>query len=110
MNNAVDIHGPDCVGFSDLSAACAISVAELQELMEYGALAPLAASDSEPMFATTYLQPLRTAGRLRRDYDLDLFVVVIVMDYLKRIETLESQLLSLQAESGLSESRSLNSY
>jgi hypothetical protein len=38
---------------------------------------------------------------LRRDYDLDLFVVVIVMDYLRRIETLESQLLSLQAKSGL---------
>jgi hypothetical protein len=97
----VDSDGPDCVGFGDLSAACAISVAELQELMGYGALAPLAASDLEPMFAATYLQPLRTAGRLRRDYDLDLFVVVIVMDYLKRIETLESQLLSLQAKSGL---------
>jgi chaperone modulatory protein CbpM len=94
-------HAADCIGFSDLSAGCAISVAELQELMEYGALAPVAASDSEPMFATTYLQPLRMAGRLRRDYDLDLFVVVIVMDYLKRIEVLESQLVSLQAQSGL---------
>ena len=99
--HAVDSHGPDYVSFSELSTACAISVAELQELMEYGALAPLAASDSEPMFATTYLQTLRTAGSLRRDYDLDLFVVVIVMDYLKRIETLESQLLSLQAKCGL---------
>ncbi len=99
----VDSQGPHCVGFSDLSAACAISVAELQELMEYGALAPLTVSDPEPKFAMTYLQPLRTAGRLRRDYDLDLFVVVIVMDYLKRIETLESQLLSLQAKSGLAQ-------
>jgi chaperone modulatory protein CbpM len=89
------------MSFSDLSTACAISVAELQELMEYGALAPLAASDLEPVFDATYLQPLRTAGRLRRDYDLDLFVVVIVMDYLLRIEALESQLLSLQAKSGL---------
>jgi hypothetical protein len=53
------------------------------------------------MFAITCMQPLRTAGKLRRDYDLDLFVVVILMDYLRRIETLESQLLSLQAQSGL---------
>ena len=91
------------MSFSDLSTACSISVAELQELMEYGALAPLSTRDTEPMFATTYLQPLRRAGSLRRDYDLDLFVVVIVMDYLKRIETLESQLLSLQAKSGFAQ-------
>jgi chaperone modulatory protein CbpM len=97
----LDSLSPDRVGFSDLSAACAISVDELQELMEYGALAPLASSESEPMFAITCMQPLRIAGKLRREYDLDLFVVVIVMDYLQRIETLESQLLSLQAKSGL---------
>jgi chaperone modulatory protein CbpM len=100
--HSIDSYGPDCVGFSDLSAACSISVDELQELMEYGALAPMTARDLEPMFAATYMQPLRIAGRLRSDYDLDLFVVVIVMDYLKRIETLESQLLSLQAKCGLS--------
>jgi chaperone modulatory protein CbpM len=97
----LDNLSPDRVGFSDLSAACAISVDELEELMEYGALAPIASGDPEPMFAITCLQPLCTASKLRRDYDLDLFVVVIVMDYLRRIETLESQLLSLQAKSGL---------
>ena len=97
----LDSLSPDRMGFGDLSAACAISVNELQELMEYGALAPLASSEPEPMFAIACLQPLRTAGKLRRDYDLDLFVVVIVLDYLRRIETLESQLHSLQAQSGL---------
>jgi chaperone modulatory protein CbpM len=97
----LDSHSPDTVGFTDLCAACAISAADMQELMEYGALIPVATSDPEPMFATNCLPPLRTAGKLRRDYDLDLFVVVIVMDYLRRIETLESQLLSLQAKSGL---------
>jgi chaperone modulatory protein CbpM len=97
----LDCLSPDRMGFRDLSAACAISIDELQELMEYGALAPLASGEPEPMFSITCLQPLRTAGKLRRDYDLDLFVVVIVMDYLRRIETLESKLLSLQAKTGL---------
>jgi chaperone modulatory protein CbpM len=99
--HSLDSTSPDRMGFSDLSAACAISVAELQELMEYGALAPLESAQPEPLFAISYLEPLRTAGKLRRDYDLDLFVVVIVMDYLQRIETLESQLLRLQAQSGM---------
>ena len=91
---------PERVGFSELSAACSISVLELRELIEYGALAPMDASEAEPMFSINCLQPLRTAGRLRRDYDLDLFVVVIILDYLRRIETLESQLLGLQTQRG----------
>ena len=91
----------DSVGFAELSVACAISVAELQELMEYGALAPLQSTQPEPLFSISYLEPLRIAGKLRRDYDLDLFVVVIAMDFLQRIAQLESQLRSLQAQSGL---------
>jgi chaperone modulatory protein CbpM len=91
----------DSVGFNELSMACALSVAELQELIEYGALEPLQPAQTEPLFAISYLEPLRTAGKLRRDYDLDLFVVVIVMDYLQRIAQLESQLHSLRAQSSL---------
>lgn len=91
----------DSVGFGELSAACALSVAELQELIEYGALQPLQPLQPEPLFAISYLEPLRTAGKVRRDYDLDLFVVVILMDYLQRIAQLEAQLRTVQAQSVL---------
>lgn len=89
----------DTIGIAELADACALSRAELEELIEYGALAPIASRHSEPLFALEWMQPLRTAGKLRRDYDLDLFVVVIVMDYLRRIATLEAQVQSLQASS-----------
>jgi len=82
----------------DLCVACAMSAADLHELMDYGALAPLEPSDAEPQFAISYIEPLRTAAILRRDYDLDLFVVVILMDYLQRIVQLEAQLHTLQAQ------------
>lgn len=97
----IDPLSADSVGFGELSVACALSVAELQELMDYGALTPLLAQQAEPLFAISYLEPLRVAGKLRHDYDLDLFVVVILMDYLQRIAQLESQLRSLQAQSAL---------
>jgi chaperone modulatory protein CbpM len=101
--NAQDLvpFSADSVGFRELSVACAISMDELQELVEYGALAPLQPAQPEPLFAISYLEPLRTAGKLRRDYDLDLFVVVILMDYLQRITQLELELRSLQAQSPL---------
>jgi chaperone modulatory protein CbpM len=87
----------DTVGFTDLALACAMSLDDVRELMEFGALLPLESSNPEPVFAITCVEPLRTAGKLRRDYDLDLFVVVIVLDYLRRIDALESQLRTLQA-------------
>lgn len=106
----------DSVGLSELSATCALSLADLQELMDYGALAPLTdlgalapltdpgalapqPEPTEPLFAISYIEPLRLASTARRDYDLDLFVVVILMDYLHRIAALESQLDRLKAQS-----------
>jgi chaperone modulatory protein CbpM len=74
-----------------------MSRAELDELVEYGALSPINTSLEGDLFRVDCISPLRTAGKLRRDFDLDLFVVVILMDYLNRIETLEVQVRSLQA-------------
>jgi chaperone modulatory protein CbpM len=87
----------DTVGFTDLALACAMSVDDVRELIEFGALLPLQSSEPEPVFDITCMEHLRTAGKIRRDYDLDLFVVVIVLDYLRRIDALESQLRTLQA-------------
>jgi MerR HTH family regulatory protein len=90
----------DTIGIVELADACAMSREELEELIEYGALAPIASLRTEPVFALEWMQPLRAAGKLRRDYDLDLFVVVIVMDYLRHISALEARLQSLQAQAG----------
>ena len=96
--HSIDALIPDSLCLSELCVACAMSPADLLELIDYGALAPLEPEQAEPLFAISYLEPLRTAGILRRDYDLDLFVVVILMDYLQRIAQLELQLHSLQAQ------------
>jgi hypothetical protein len=93
----------DTIGITELAYVCAMSRDELEELMEYGALLPLASLRAEPEFALEWMQPLRIAGKLRREYDLDLFVMVIVMDYLRRIEALEAQVQSLQAQIGTQE-------
>ena len=100
--DAIEPASDETVDLSELAYAVSMSLAELQELMEYGALRPLASLRTEPVFPMACMAPLRAAGKLRRDYDLDLFVVVIVMDYLSRIEHLESQVRALQATSSSS--------
>ena len=81
----------------ELSTMSAISSTEIEELVGYGALHPLFADQTIPLFPGQCVAPLRKAGKLRRDYDLDLFTVVIMMEFLVRIETLENQLTSLKA-------------
>ncbi|MBC7619294.1 MAG: hypothetical protein H7293_09985 [Candidatus Saccharibacteria bacterium] len=81
----------------ELSSVSAISTTDIEELIGYGALHPLNAGQEFVQFSGECVAPLRTAGKLRRDYDLDLFTVVIMMDFLVRIETLESQVTSLKA-------------
>jgi chaperone modulatory protein CbpM len=87
----------ETVTVAELSRACGLSAAELDELIEYGALAPLRRSETERVFSAECIVPLRTAGRLRHDFDLDLFAVAILLGYINRIEDLEREVKSLRA-------------
>lgn len=91
----------ETVTVSELSKVCAMSAAELEELVGYGALAPLCSAGPERMFSVSCVMPLRTASQLRHDFVLDLFTVGVLLCYLSRIESLEQQLQALSAGSGL---------
>lgn len=81
----------------ELAHMCSLTVAELDELVEYGALVPVVADDAVRQFSASCVPPLREAVRLRSWYDLDLFTVSLLLQYLQRIAQLEQQLRHLQA-------------
>jgi hypothetical protein len=86
------------VTVTELTRVCSLTADELDELVEYGALTPLDESArQERIFSAEFVTPLREAGKLRRDYDLDLFAVALMLEQLRRIESLERELRSLQA-------------
>ena len=72
------------VGEAELAHMCQLTVAELEELVDYGALVPLAGPVRQ--FSAACIAPLREASRLRGYYDLDLFTVSLVLGYLQRID------------------------
>jgi chaperone modulatory protein CbpM len=80
----------------ELAHMCTMSQAEIDELVDYGVLVPLA---NEPgrLFNAAVVPSLREAVRLRADFDLDLFTVSLLLRYLQRIVHLEQQLRALQA-------------
>lgn len=91
----------ESVTLTDLSQVCGLSADELDELVDYGALVPL--GPPPPIqtlyrFSAEWVTPLRTASRLRRDFDLDIFSMGMLLDYLNRIEGLEREMRALRAK------------
>lgn len=87
------------IEMAELAQACDLTLGEVQQLVEHGALVPLADEDAGPalQFSAGCLPPLREAIRLRTLYGLDLLTVSLILGYLHRIEHLEHQLRALQA-------------
>jgi chaperone modulatory protein CbpM len=85
----------ETIAADELCRACRITAQELEEVIGYGVLPPL---PSQPrVFAADWLMPLRAATQLRRDFDLDLFTMGLLLDYLHRIDELEREMRSLRA-------------
>lgn len=91
----LDAH--EALSLAELACVCALSAEEIDELVDYGALVPLEPATPARRFSADSVMPLREASRLRVDFDLDLFTVAIVLGYLRRIETLEARLRSLES-------------
>jgi hypothetical protein len=79
---------------AQVSSLCALSMEEANELVEYGAIRFDKIDGDEGYLATNQLEPLRIACQLRRDFDMDLFTVVISVAHLKSIADLKQQLHS----------------
>lgn len=99
----VDVHDSDwldphgTVSQAELSRMCRLSVAELEELVEYGLLVPAAGRPAAWTFHAGCVQPLRQAAALRGSFDLDVFVLGLLFSQLERIAHLEQQLRALHA-------------
>lgn len=91
----LDPHGT--VSAAELARMCQLSVSELEELVDYGLLQPVAGAPRSRIFSGASVQPLREAAALRNLFDLDLFVVGLMFCQLERVAQLEQQVRSLHA-------------
>jgi chaperone modulatory protein CbpM len=82
---------------AELVDASGMTEAELRELVDCGALAPLDREAASWTFCAQALIVVRTAGRLRRELDLDAHAAAVILRYVERIEALEAELRALRA-------------
>ena len=94
----LDEHG--FVTLEQLALAAELPADELRALVDYGALAPVDPAATSWTFTASWVVVARTAGRLRRDFELDAHSLSVVLRYVQRVEALEAELRALHARLG----------
>ena len=85
------------IRWEQLMEVSGLPEAELRELVDDGALVPVDRHAAAWSFDAHALVLARTAGRLRRELDLDAHALAIVLRFVERIEELEAELRAFQA-------------
>ena len=83
---------------SELLEMSGLSAGELQELIDYGALAPLHGAAASCVFTSHSLLTVRTASRLRQGLELEPHSLALAVALLGRIRELEAQLEQVRAQ------------
>jgi len=87
----------DHLSQSEFAGICGLSPAEFQELLDYGVLPADQLADAQICFSRIYIEPVQTAYRKAKDFDLDVCAAAIFTEYLIQIHHLRRELASLQA-------------
>lgn len=86
------------ISAAELVAASGLSEAELRELVDYGALVPVNPGEAQWIFSAHWVVTVRTACRLRDQFELDTSSVALALGLLDRIRLLELELNELRAQ------------
>lgn len=97
LTEAVWLDERGVVTLVELAECSGLTQADLRELVDLGALAPLDAQAAEWSFGAHCIVAARTASRLRSDFELDHPGVALVLSLLERVQELESRLQRLDA-------------
>jgi len=82
---------------AELAELSGLSEAELHELEDCGAIAPIDPDAATRTFSAHYLVLARTACRLRDDFELDTQGLAVALALLDRVRALEAELRDLRA-------------
>lgn len=96
--HALWLNGSQRVSINDLVDLSGLTESEVNELVEFGALAPVNLGEIPWTFSADCVVTVRTASRLRDDLELDSHALVLALTLLEQIRTLEGELAQLRAQ------------
>ncbi|MDY7548671.1 chaperone modulator CbpM [Glaciimonas sp. CA11.2] len=95
---AVWLNDAGLCSLDQLADYSGLTLAELQDLVEMGEIAPTSVDAENDLYQTHYIVIARTARRLRDDFELDGHGLAVALNLLRRIRELEAQLTHAQAK------------
>ena len=84
------------ISVESLARDSGLTRAEIAALVELGALTPIDPDAQEWLFAAQCVMGLRTAGRLRRAFDLEPDALALTLSLVERIRELQEELRRLR--------------
>jgi chaperone modulatory protein CbpM len=91
------LHEHQELSMTQLAELSGLSEAEIHELVDYGAIAPINSDAAPRTFAARCIVAARAARRLRDDFELNIQGVALALTFLDRVHELEAQLRDLRA-------------
>lgn len=85
------------VSIEELAQLSGLTIAELEQLIDYGALVPAQPERKPQVFHSGYIVSVKTAGRLRDAFELDTSALSLALQLLERIHRLEDRLRKTEA-------------
>ena len=85
------------VSIAELAALAGLTEAEVRDLVDNGAVAPVNPQDASWIFSADCVVTMRRASRLRNDLELDPHALALALTLLEQIHALESELSQLRA-------------
>jgi chaperone modulatory protein CbpM len=97
-DEAVWLSEHEAFPLAELAELSGLSEAEIRELVEYGAIAPVDPAAPQWAFTGDCLVTVRTACRLRVSFDLEPHELALVISLLDRIRGLEAEMAAFRAQ------------
>jgi chaperone modulatory protein CbpM len=98
LTDAQWLHEQGEVSIEELAELSGLAPELLRELVDYGALTPVDSRATHWTFTSEYVVSVRTANRLREDFDLDANALSVALNLIERIHGLEGQLRELRSQ------------
>jgi chaperone modulatory protein CbpM len=102
LSDSTWLNDTDVCQIEHLAEVSGLSIEEIEDLIENGVIVPAEPSAPPRFFQLRYVMTVKTARRLRDDFELDRHGVTLALTLLRRIGELEAELNTLQAKVGRS--------
>ena len=96
ITDCVWLHGSDVCEIEHLAEVSGLAIEEIEDLIDIGVISPVDPGAQPICFQLQYVLTVKTARRLRDDFQLDRHGVALALTLLRRIDELEAELKAIR--------------